>query len=213
MGAAMKQEKRPGRAAAPLWLLLRVNALQNWRRLKSIRDQSCLLTAFISLFLGGYLVLSFLLFYKGLKFVASFPGLGTILTERLLFLLFAFLFFMLLLSNLIIGYTNLFNNRETAFLLNLPVRFETIFRWKFVESTLLASWAFLFLIAPLLVAYGLTRNLPWHFYWVTLFLIGVFICLPAVLGVGLAILVGRFLDRRSFQIGLLGTGLVLLLSV
>lgn len=213
MGAAMKQEKRPGRAAAPLWLLLRVNALQNWRRLKSIREQSCLLTAFISLFLGGYLVLSFWLFYKGLKFVASFPGLGTILTERLLFLLFAFLFFMLLLSNLIIGYTNLFNNRETAFLLNLPVRFETIFRWKFVESTLLASWAFLFLIAPLLVAYGLTRNLPWHFYWVTLFLIGVFICLPAVLGVGLAILVGRFLDRRSFQIGLLGTGLVLLLAV
>ena len=64
-----------------------------------------MLTAFISLFLGGYLVLSFWLFYKGLRFVGTFPGLGAILTERLLFLLFAFLFFLLLLSNLIIGYT------------------------------------------------------------------------------------------------------------
>jgi len=195
----------------PLVLLLRVNALQSWRRLKSVRQQSRLLTAFISLFLGGYIVLSFLLFYKGLKFLASFPGLGTILTERLLFILFAFLFFMLLLSNLIIGYTNLFNNRETAFLLNLPVPFESIFRWKFVESTVLASWGFLFLIAPLLVAYGLTRGVPWHFYVATLLLIGVFICVPAVLGCGLAMVVGRFLGRRSFQITLLATGVLLLL--
>jgi ABC-2 type transport system permease protein len=195
----------------PLLLLLRVNALQSWRRLKSVRKQSRLLTAFISLFLGGYIVLSFLLFYKGLKFVASFPGLGTILTERLLFILFAFLFFMLLLSNLIIGYTNLFNNRETAFLLNLPVPFKSIFRWKFIESTVLASWGFLFLIAPLLVAYGLTRGVPWHFYLATLLLIGVFICLPAVLGCALAIVVGRFLGRRSFQITLLATGVLLLL--
>lgn len=198
---------------SPLLLLLRINALQSWRRLKSVRHQSRLLSAFISLFLGGYLVLSFFLFYKGLRFLGTFPGLGAILVERLLFLLFAFLFFLLLLSNLIIGYTNLFNNRETAFLLHLPVPFASIFRWKFVESTILASWAFLFLIAPLLVAYGLTRGVPWHFYPVTLVLIAIFICLPAVLGCGLAIFVGRFLDRRSFQVGLLVAGILLLALV
>ena len=43
------------------------------------------------------------------------------LTERLLYTLFAFLFALLLLSNLVIAYTNLFRNRETAFLLTLPV--------------------------------------------------------------------------------------------
>ncbi len=196
----------------PLFLLLRVNAVQNWRRLKAIRQQSRLLTAVISLFLGGYLVLSFWLFYRGLRFLAAFPGLGTILTERLLFVLFAFLFFMLLLSNLIISYTNLFKNRETAFLLNMPVAFQTIFRWKFIESAFLASWAFLFLTAPLLGAFGLTRGVPWHFYFVTIGLIGLFICLPAVFGCWIAIGVARYLDRRTFQISALATSCLLLVA-
>src|SRR5437773_2884833 len=160
---------------APLLLLLRVNALQIWRRLKSVREQSRLLTAIIVLFIVGYLGLSFWLFQKSLKFVAAFPGLGPVLTERLLYLLFAFLFALLLLSNLVISYTNLFRNREAAFLLSLPVPWQTIFRWKFIESTLLASWAFLFLIALLVAAFGLTRTVPLHFYLVSMVLVAVFI--------------------------------------
>jgi len=185
---------------AALLLLLKVNGLQHWRRLKAVREQSRLLTAVILLFLSGYLVLSFGLFFKGLKFIASFPGLGNVLTERLLYILFAFLFALLLLSNLVISYTNLFRNRETAFLLSLPVSSQTIFRWKFIESTLLASWAFLFLIAPLLAAFGLTRGVPWHFYLMTLLLIVLFIALPAIAGSWFAIQLARYLDRRTFQI-------------
>jgi hypothetical protein len=99
----------------------------------------------------------------------------------------------------VISYTNLFRNRETAFLLTLPVSTQTIFRWKFIESIMLASWAFLFLIAPLLVAFGLVRGVPWHFYPLTVLLIGLFIILPGVLGSALAIGIGRHLDRRSFK--------------
>ncbi len=84
-------------------------------------NQSQLLTGVIVFFVGGYLVLSFWLFYHGLRFIAKFPGLGAVLTERLMYTLFAFLFALLLLSNLVISYTNLFRNRETAFLLTLPV--------------------------------------------------------------------------------------------
>jgi len=200
----------PRTAPAPLILLLRANALQSWRRLLSLRKQSWLLTGVILSFVVGYLVLSFWLFYHALRFVAKFPGLGAVLTERLMYILFAFLFGLLLLSNLIISYTNLFRNRETAFLLTLPVSAQTIFRWKFIESTLLASWAFLFLIAPLLVAFGLVRGAPWHFYAMTLVLIALFIVLPGVAGAWLAILIGRFLDRRSFQIAMVTTAMVLL---
>src|SRR5690349_5414625 len=185
---------------SPLLLLARVNALQAWRRLKSVREQSRLLTAIISLFIGGYVTVSFWLFYRGLRFIGSFPGLGSVLTERLLYLLFALLFALLLLSNLVISYTNFFRNRESAFLLSMPVSSQTIFRWKFIESTILASWAFLFLIAPLLAAFGLTRGVPWHFYVITLFLIALFIALPGVAGSWFAIQLARYLDRRSFQI-------------
>lgn len=198
-------------APAPLVLLLRIHLLQTWRRVKSVREQSRLLTTVIGLFIVGYLVLSFELFSWGLRFIASFPGLGTVLTERLMYLLFAFLFALLLLSNLVIGYTNLFRNREAAFLLTQPVPWQTIFQWKFIESTLLASWAFLFLIAPLLAAFGLTRHVPWHFYVVTVALTGMFIVLPGVIGAWAAICLARYLDRRSFQIAVVG-GSVLLLA-
>jgi len=201
---------RPAPVPAPLILLLRVNVLQSWRRLKSVRDQSRLLTGLIFGFIISYLVLSFWLFYKALKFVGAFPGLGTVLTERLLYLLFAFLFVLLLLSNLIISYTNLFRNREAGFLMSLPLPAQTIFRWKFLESTMLASWAFLFLIAPLLVAFGLTRNVPWHFYPVTLVLIGLFIILPGVAGSWLALNLARYLDRRAFQVAALVVALTAL---
>jgi len=199
--------------AQPLVLLLRTNAIHSWRRLLAIRKQSRLLTGIISFFIIGYLVLAFELFYHGMKFIAKFPGLGAVLTERLLFTLFAFLFCLLLLSNLVIAYTNLFRNRETAFLLTLPVSAQTIFNWKFIETTILASWAFLFLIAPLLVAFGLVRDVPWHFYPLTVVLIGIFIILPAVLGSSLAIVIGRHLDRKSFQVVVLLVAIVLLAFV
>ena len=191
-------------------LLLRVNATHTWRRLLALRGQSRLLTSVIGGFIVGYLVLSFWLFYDGLRFIAKFPGLGALLTERLMFVLFAFLFGLLLLSNLVIAYTNLFRNRETAFLLTLPVSTQVIFQWKFIESVLLASWAFLFLIAPLLAAFGLVREVTWHFYVFTMALIALFIVLPGVIGAWLAILIGRFMDRRSFQVTLVLTAVVVL---
>ena len=89
--------------------------MQSWRRLRSVGENSKLLTGVIVFFIFGYAWFSFFLFYKGLRFVQRFPGLDTLLTERLLYLLFAFLFFLLLFSNLIISYTNLFRNKETDF--------------------------------------------------------------------------------------------------
>src|SRR5213593_4713794 len=90
----------PSPHCSPLRLLLRVNVLSGWRRLKSLQEQSTLLTAVILLFISSYLVLAFWLFFIGLRFIGKFPALGPLLIERLLFLLFAFLFLLLLLSNL-----------------------------------------------------------------------------------------------------------------
>jgi hypothetical protein len=60
-------------STAPLLLLLRVNILTLWRRLRSIREQSRLLTGVIFLFLVGYFALAYWLFYAGLRFIARFP--------------------------------------------------------------------------------------------------------------------------------------------
>lgn len=200
----------PSAIPSPLRLLIATNLRLAWRRFLSVRDQSPLLVFLIGSFIAGYFGLAFLLFYKGLKFIGHFPGLGTLLSERLLFLMFAFLFFLLWFSNLVIGYTNLFKNRETSFLMSLPIPSSTIFQWKFIEATLLASWAFIFLIAPLLVAFGITRQADWHYYLVTPLFMGLFILLPAVGGTGCAIILARYLDRKSFQISALGVCILLL---
>ncbi len=185
---------------APLRLLLRVNALSAWRRLRSLRQQSKLLVLVIGGFLVGYLTLAFTLFQAGLGFIGHFPGLGSLLEERLMYLLFAFLFGLLLLSNLVISYTNLFRNRETEFLLTAPLPVGTVFQWKWIESTVLASWAFLFLIAPLLAAYGRLNHVAWHYYPATLLLVLLFIMLPGLAGAALAIGIARHLDRKGFQV-------------
>jgi ABC-2 type transport system permease protein len=189
--------------ASPLRLLVRISLLQVWRRLVSLRQQSRLLTSLIIVFIGGYWMLSFWMFRHGLKFLAAFPGLGGVLMERLLFLMFSFLMVLLLFSNVVICYTNFFRNRETLFLLSLPLRVETVCQWKLIESALLASWAFLFLVAPLLAAYGIVNRVSWHFYVATPVMIFLFILLPAMLGAWSAVALGRYLDRRSFQVVLL----------
>jgi ABC-2 type transport system permease protein len=196
-----------------LLLLIQINWIQVWRRLLSVREKSRLMVGVIGTFIIGYLVLAFFLFRSGLEFVAGFPGLGTVLTERLLYLLFAFLFGLLLLSSLIICYTNFFRNRETLHLLTLPVSHETVFRWKFIESVLLASWAFVFLTAPLLAAFGIVRDVSWHFYLVTTLLTALLIVLPGVVGAWLSLHLARYLDRRSFQIILLVGAVALLATV
>ena len=181
-------------------LLFKVNQIQNWRRLQSAVSSSRLHAFLMGLFVVGYAWLAFQLFSRGLKFTSSFPGLGPVLIERMIFLLFAFLFFLLLLSNVIINFTNLFRNRETHFLLTLPVSHQVIFRWKIFESGILASWAFLFLVTPLLIAYGETYNSTWHFYLVTPLFIGMFVILPGVLGSWVALFLARWLDRLAFQV-------------
>jgi len=194
----------------PLFLLARVNARQAWRRLKSVHTTSGPLALCIGLFVVAYLTLSFLLFHRGLHFLNNFPALGEILTERLFFLLFVFLLILLFFSNLVVGYANFFRNRETSYLTSLPISSQTIFRWKSIESAVLASWAFLFLLSPLLAAYGLTRGAPWHFYPVTVVALGLFIVLPGVAGSWAALALARYLDRRAFQVLALGATVIIL---
>lgn len=195
-------------ASGAFGVLARTNLSQLWRRGIAFANRSPVLVFLIGIFVFGYWWLSFLLFQKALRFADAFPGLGTLLVDRMIYLLFAFLFALLLISNLLINYTNLFRNRETAHLLCLPLSPQTIYRWKFVESTVLASWAFLFLVGPLLLAFGMQQKAGWTFYGMTMVAMLLFIVLPAVAGSVGAILMARYLDRRLLRWIVASTALV-----
>lgn len=116
--------------------------------------------AFVLGYWGGFTWL----FFEGLRFLAmSVPGLGDLLVSRMLHLLFALVFGMLLVSSGVVGYGVFFRNRETQWLQTLPVPDGALFPWKCAEAAVLAAWAFLFLSGPVLLAYALALRLPWWF--------------------------------------------------
>jgi hypothetical protein len=197
------------RFTSPLMLLLRVHLAQAARRFKEASQRSGFLSVLIVGFLLFYPLLAAGMFYGGLRYVSKFPGLGDLLIERLIFLLFAFLFMLLLFSNVVVGYTNMFKNEESRYLNTLPIPAQSIFRWKLIETAVVASWAFIVLVAPLLLAFGIHQHADWYFYILTPPLVAVFIMLPAVFGCWIAVAMARLLDRSLFQ----ATAVLLLLAM
>ena len=117
--------------------LLRLLLWVEWRsflaRMRGVRRDSPLLIFVLGGFVLGYLVIGFVLFRAGLDYLYHFPLVGSLLSQRILFLIFGFFFVMLVFSNFIIGYSTLFKNRETQWLLTLPVRHLNVYR-RFVRG-------------------------------------------------------------------------------
>lgn len=158
----------------------------HWRsgaaRLRNVRRENPWMLVLFGLFIVCYLLAGFFLFYKGLVFVRGYAVVGTLLTQRILFLIFAFFFLMLIFSNLIIGYASLFRSRETTSFFPLPLSPQNLFRWKFLESLAVSSWALLFLSAPMMAAYGMAARAAPDFYLRTALVFVPFVILPAALG-------------------------------
>ncbi len=197
--------------------LIRALLWVQWRsllaRVRGLRKQSPLLLLVLSAFSFGYLAVGYLMFYWGLTYLDALPIFGGLLSQRILFLIFGFFFVMLVFSNLIIGYSTLFRNRETQWLLSLPISHSNIYRWKFSESLWVSSWALVFLSAPMMVAFGHVHQVAPIFYPQVALLYAPFIILPALLGSWGILFLVRVLPRRGVKkiLLFLALGLVALL--
>jgi len=146
-------------------------------------------------FVLGYLLVGYALFHAGLDYLYHFPIVGALLSQRILFLIFGFFFVMLVFSNLIIGYSTLFKNRETQWLLTLPVRHLNVYRWKFLEALAVSSWALIFLSAPMMAAFGAVHSVAPAFYFRVALVYGPFVVLPALCGSWIILLLVRVLAK------------------
>src|SRR5262249_24105069 len=125
----------------------------------------------------------FLLFYEGFTFIVDKTGpTGAnyhAQTVSLVFhLFFASMNVMLVFSSGIILYTGLFSSPETRFLTTLPLRPERIVLYKLQEAVFFSSWGFFLLASPIMIAYGLVTEAPWHYYFLLLPLIIAFVYIP-----------------------------------
>ncbi|HEX4085012.1 MAG TPA: hypothetical protein VHY22_08885 [Chthoniobacteraceae bacterium] len=192
---------------------LRVLRLILWARvvtvraeIAALREKSRLMLAVLAGFCAGYLAVGYYIFYVGLRFLHRFPLVGSLLAQRILYLIFGFFFAMLIFSNAIIGYASLFKNRETNFLLSLPIRTRDIYLWKLIESLVLASWALLFLSAPMMVAWGRANEAHGPFYPEVMVAFLPFVIIPALLGSWAILVLVRLLSMRWAKRILLGIG-------
>lgn len=160
-----------------------------------------------------YFGLGYWLFYAGLNYLHQFPLVGTLLSQRILFLIFGFFFVMLVFSNLIIGYSTLFRNRETQWFLSLPISHRDVYRWKFFEALVISSWALVFLSAPMMAAYGRVHGVPLIFYLQIASVYLPFVIIPALFGSWLILFLVRILARPGVQNALLSLAVISVVAI
>jgi ABC-2 type transport system permease protein len=192
-----------------LWVHWRT--LLAWLR-GTARNSPLLLVVLLVLMLA-YLTLGYLMFHAGLRYLYQVPLFGSLLSQRILFLVFAFFFVMLVFSNAVIGYTMLFRSRETAWMLSLPIPHHGVYRWKFVEALAVSSWALIFLSAPLMLAFGQVRDVGAVFYLEVAGLYLPFVIIPALFGSWLVVFTVRFVAGRLGKWFLLGGAVAVVLAL
>lgn len=136
------------------WLLARTHVRILRQRVHETLRTNRLLVTTIGAFLGLYCVAAYVLVSRGLEFIAKMPLFGSLLTERMVHLLFFFFFVMLVISNATITGMGLFRRKEMDWQVALPLPWASLVMWKTLEGMALASWGLLVLSAPILASLG-----------------------------------------------------------
>lgn len=171
-------------------------ALNNLRRL--LRNESIFKVAFILTFAFGLMGGFFVLFLDALRFLSGLGGGTFMITRRLFSLFFLGLGGMLVISNVVTSYSTTFRSRETTFLLTAPIDTRALVTYKYLESTLLSSWAFLFLIIPFTCAYTWSEQLgPVFAVWTAAFSIP-YVLLCGGIGTVISLITVRWAPRNRY---------------
>ncbi|HYG74847.1 MAG TPA: hypothetical protein VEK08_07585 [Planctomycetota bacterium] len=200
---------------SPFCTLLRYRMAMLANQISSMQRES-LLKIVVVIVLGMLFWIGlFLIFRESLRFMGSNLGerIGMQLIQRMMSFFFLALTFMLVFSNTVISFSSLFKSSETAFLFSLPLRHDTIFFFKLIESLLFSSWAIFAIGLPLLLAYGLHTHAAWYFYPLSLLFMLPFVMLPAAIGSLLGLLLTAIVPRqRGTILALLALFLLVLAS-
>jgi ABC-2 type transport system permease protein len=158
-----------------------------------LREQSVFKILIILLSAGALFGGLGMLFYSGFKLLTTLGGAGLMVIHRMFSLFFFGLGIMLVFSSIVTSYATIYRSDEIPFLLLRPIRIGEIVVYKFLESAVLASWAFFFMILPFVGAYAAHQDLTWLFgVWTFLFSVP-FVVLCCALGTLVCLIVVRWL--------------------
>lgn len=170
-------------------ILARLKMVKN--TILGIRDEPLAKITFISITTLILISGVFVGLYMGLRYLDRSSPFGPFMLERVISFYFMILFGMLILSNLVTGYSILYRSQESEYLFSLPLSHTQIFTIHFLTTLFLASWPFLLLALPLIISYGLVKGEPLYFYPLSFLLFPPFIIIPAGIGVISAVILRR----------------------
>jgi ABC-2 type transport system permease protein len=144
----------------PAWLLIRNHLYELRHAVQHVHEQPSLKVAVIGTFMVSWLLGLSWLFYEAFDFMYRLGGVAFYLIPRMFTLFFMGLGFMLMLSGAVSGYGNLYQSAETRRLLTWPVPMRDLFYFKTLQTMLMSSWAFFFIIVPFIGSFGVYRQWP-----------------------------------------------------
>ena len=153
-----------------------------------------------------------MIFYSSFRYFDTLSGFGSIIIDKLFTFFFLGMGIMLLFSSIITSYSTIFRSEEIPFLLVRPVKFSQITLYKFFESCLLSSWAFVFIILPYVGAYASYNDMsPFFAMWTFIFSIP-FLIICSGIGSIFIILFVRFIpkSKKAFFYIISFAGLILI---
>ena len=178
-------------------LLSRIWILRN--SIAGIKSEPKLKVALISVSIMVFWFGSLALFHRGLAFFYAFPIIGPALVDESIYIFSAVLFIMLTLSSVVICYTTYYSSKEVAFLFSKPIDTRVILFYRFFQSVIFGSWAFLFLGVTFMLAYGFVKDVSFWFYLFLPFYFVAFITLPAAIASIIVLAAVRFIDYRRVK--------------
>lgn len=162
---------------------------------KSIKSMNAVRAASFVFVIGVFVFGAYYTFFKVFSYLVTVEVIGPVLLDRVIEMALFVFFIMLLFSNIITSFSTFYNSRELDFLFSLPVPPTSIYLAKFFENCIYASWATLVVAWPLIIAYGVTSNVPLAYYPVSVLSVLIYLIIPAAVASSLIAFILRIFPK------------------
>ncbi|HTI62722.1 MAG TPA: hypothetical protein VL524_04385 [Gemmatimonadaceae bacterium] len=179
---------------SPKWITARARATAEERG-RTLRF------TFLSVFGLAFWAFIFVMLYRLLSYFRNVQEIGPLIAGKLLGLILAGFFSILLLSNIITALSSFFLARDLDLLASAPVDWFKLYCAKLIETLLHSSWMVVLLAVPMFAAYGIVFSGGPLYPLIVLATFLPFLLIPTVIGSAVTLLlVTVFPARRARDI-------------
>jgi len=163
---------------------------------------------FLLLSTGFVFVITKLLNAGMAKLQSLSPDVFTVLLLKVYSLIFMLLFFMQVISVLVISLHTFYQSKDLEVLFTSPVSRTSLFFSRLIGTHIKASWMLVLFGMPLLVSAGIFHHASLVYYPFALLLFISFSIIPVNIGIGITIILAAFLHVRKLRKFLISTGVI-----